>query len=435
MNRSGWTLAWLAYLLIFLALLFVRGGLAALALPLLVYLGAAAYFAPERPRLELERSLSAERSSQGRPPQVRLALLNRGGRLEETLLFDRLEDPPGSGTPRLTALEAGQALEWAYLLERGRGEHHFAGLDLSAGEHFGLFTRQAVLPAPAQVSIYPRGPRLGRIPMRPRQTRGFAGYIPSRLGGSGTDFFGLREYQPGDPPCRINWLSSARLPDEALVTNQFEQERIVDIGLILDARQPAYPPAAAGQPGLFEAAVAAASALARSFLDDGNRLSLLIYGDTIERVFPGYGKLQFDRVQRALARSRTGFNYALENLHYLPTRLFPSGSQLVMISPLMEDDQAFFKRLLSQGYEVLLVCPNPVEEERRGLPPDPDFDLAVRLARVERRLLLRAIQKMGARVVDWQTGSPLDSALQHALRRQGAWRSLPDQRRILGGGL
>jgi uncharacterized protein (DUF58 family) len=424
MNRRGWMLAWFAYLLVFLALIFVRAELVALALPLLVYLAAAIYFAPEKLRLEVERSLNAERLSMGKRPQVKLSLHNQGGILEEVYLEDTLEDCSGDEAHRLVSLPAASSLDWEYVLERGRGEHHFEGLRVIVNDYFDLFTLEDMLPSPARVSIYPQVNRLSRITLRPRQTRGFAGYIPSRQGGSGTDFFGLREYQPGDSPRRINWRISAQ-QNETLYTNEFEQDRIVDIGLILDARLQGYPPPiSSNQPSLFEAAVRAASSLAKSFLDDGNRVSLLIYGDTIERVFPGYGKLQFDRIQRSLARSRTGFNYALENLQHLPTRLFSARSQLVMISPLMADDTIFYKRLLSQGYEVILVSPNPVEEEARGIEADPDLSMAVRLARVERAVLLRAVKKMGARVVDWQIDHPLEQALQHSLRL------LPLQRRI-----
>ena len=146
------------------------------------------------------------------------------------------------------------------------------------------------------------------------------------------NFFGVREYQVGDPLRWINWRVVAR-HTEFLFTNVFEQERIADVGLILDARQQNDVLSPDGP--LFDHAVRATASLAEVFLGAGNRVGLLIYGSGMTRTFPGYGKVQRDRIMRALARAKTGFNYALESLEYLPTRFFPARSQIVMISPLL----------------------------------------------------------------------------------------------------
>ena len=58
--------------------------------------------------------------------------------------------------------------------------------------------------------------------------------IRSRESGAGTEFLGTRPYVDGDPPRHINWKASARW--ERVITNLFEQERMADIGIVLDAR-------------------------------------------------------------------------------------------------------------------------------------------------------------------------------------------------------
>ena len=75
-----------------------------------------------------------------------------------------------------------------------------------------------------------------------------------------------------------------------------------------------------------------------ALLNDGNRVGLLIYGFGMERTFRGYGKVQQERIMYALGQARTGHNFALESLGYLPTRFFPAGSQIVMVSPLLRTD-------------------------------------------------------------------------------------------------
>ena len=50
------------------------------------------------------------------------------------------------------------------------------------------------------------------------------------------EFFGVREYHPGDSMRWLNHRASARF-EQTLFVNEFEQERAVDVGLILDTRQ------------------------------------------------------------------------------------------------------------------------------------------------------------------------------------------------------
>jgi uncharacterized protein (DUF58 family) len=238
------------------------------------------------------------------------------------------------------------------------------------------------------------------------------------------NFFGVREYQLGDPLRWINWRVTARHA-ESLFTNEFEQERIADVGLILDARQQSDVLSPDG--ALFEHAVRATASLADVFLNAGNRVGLLIYGSGMERAFPGYGKVQRDRILRALARSKTGFNYALESLEYLPTRFFPARSQLVVISSLDPDDLPVLVRLRAHGYQVMVISPDPIDFEAKSadLGRRGTFELATRIARAERRLLLRELQRVGIQIVDWQVTQPLDQVIRVSLGR------LP-QSRMLG---
>jgi uncharacterized protein (DUF58 family) len=418
-NQRGWFLGGLAFVLMLAAMITLRGELAALALPPLAYLAAAVFGRPERPHIKVERSLSAGHVAYQKSLTVRVWIENQGEDLDEVYLRDDLGDllPSAGQAAWLLALPAGIRIEREYTLSTGRGEINLTSLHMLASDHTGLLPQYALLPAPGRMLIFPRVNLLRRIPIRPPKTRGFAGSIPSRMPGSGVDFYGVREYQPGDPPRRINWRVSARSLDD-LFTNEFEQERNADVGLILDARLPVYGPAANNKTGeLFEASVQAAAALAKAFLDDGNRLSLLVYGESMGRVFPGYGKLQMDRILRTLARAQPGFNYALESLKYLPTRLFPAGSQLVIVSPLSPNDIHFFRRLRSQGYSLLLIVPDPLGYEAGDFPPSTEKAYALRLARIQRRLLLRALDGLSVQVVDWNIAQSLDKTLGRAMLR------------------
>src|SRR5262249_16147735 len=144
-----------------------------------------------------------------------------------------------------------------YSVEAKRGEYGQYLARAYARDTFGLFETLIVYETTPRLVVQPRYPKLDRIKIRPPQTRGFAGPIAARQGGTGIGFWGIREYQPGDSQRHINRRLSARM-DQGLYTNVFEQERVADVGLILDARERTNVTSAAGS--LFEYAIRATAA-------------------------------------------------------------------------------------------------------------------------------------------------------------------------------
>jgi uncharacterized protein (DUF58 family) len=233
----------------------------------------------------------------------------------------------------------------------------------------------------------------------------FESVSPARAGGTGTEFFGVREYQPGDPPRAINWRASARHA-EALYSNEFQQERVADIGIVLDGRLRTNE--FAGGHSLFEHSVQAAAALADALLTQGNRVGLLVYSSYLRWTLPGYGKVQRERILHSLAHAKSGGSEVFSVLENLPTRLFPPESQIILVSPLTDDDLMPLVQLRAQGYQVLVVSPDPVKFELSYLSRNFNVDLAARVIHMERTLLLQRIQRASIQVLDWNVAEPFD---------------------------
>jgi uncharacterized protein (DUF58 family) len=417
------TLAVLAYMIILAGLITLTGSLLALALPLVVYLGATLLTPAPQLQLHVERKVSVETVLEDSEVTVSLQIVNLGPALDEIVIEDRL--PQGitlveGQTRLLTSLPPKGEANLVYKVRGPRGYFALSDIQVSAWDHLGVQRTSARYATREHITFLPRITRLRRVAIRPQRTHGHFGPIPSRQTGSGIDFYGLREYQLGDPRRWINWRASAR-HDQALFVNQFEQERIADVGIILDARQQSNIVLENGE-SLFEYSVKATGALSEALLNDGNRVGLLIYGFGLERTFPGYGKVQQERILYALGQARVGHNFALESLGYLPTRFFPAGSQIVMVSPLMSGDLPAFTRLRATGYEVLVVSPDPVELEARA--NQLQGDLAWQIARIERVLMLRRLQRMGVRVVDWPVHRSFEPIVRATLNRVSVGRRL-----------
>jgi uncharacterized protein (DUF58 family) len=412
-----------AFLVSFFAFAFILFGLIvqdvrlfALALPLVLYLLVGLFHAPQELPLVIQRSMSAWRIAQGETVQVSLTVTNHGADLEEVLLEDILL--PGlqvvEGTPRcLFSLRTGQTESWTYSLSGKRGYYMLHKVAVTARDRLGLASVSQLFSTDGQLFVVPPVLRLRRISIRPRRTRIFSGSIPARQGGPGLDFFDVREYQPGDPSGGINWRLSAR--HDGLYSNQYEQERVVDVGIIIDGRRSTNE---IGNRSIFEYSIMAAAALSNAFLSAGNRVGMLFYGKRIHWTMPGYGKIQGERILHDLSGLEPGDSNAINELQ-IPYKRFPMRSQLVFISPLASDhDFDTLAELRARGYAVLVVSPDPVAFEAREPDPSEDFALALRLIQLRRQLFLNRLRGIGVHVVSWDVSQPFEQVARRELERR-----------------
>lgn len=404
-----------------------QGALLVLALPLVCYLAVGFYFALPKIELKAQRRVSDGRVLSGEAVTVRVEVENLGERLEVIELADNvptvLELRRGS-SQKIKSLPAQGKTALEYVVSGVRGLARWQSLSVTVTDTLGLFIKTLELPWESELLIVPTFERLDEILMRPRRTRIFSGQVKARLGGTGIEFFGVREYYPGDERRYINWKATAR--KDRLIVNEFEQERVADVIILLDARERSDVSPSTSRSGrenfsLFEHSVRAALSLAHYFTAQGNRVGLLIYGRYLDWTWPGFGRWQREKLLRAIASAEKGDKAVFEDLENLPTRLLPAGSQLVFVGPILESDVKTIVDLRLR-YEVLCIAPNPVLFESAYLVPTPEVELALRLEYLRRQALLAQLRRAGIRVVDWDVSRPLASIVRRELG-QMAWRA------------
>ncbi len=419
MSRTS-LLSLIVYALLLAALFTLHGELLTLAIPFVVYLLAGLLRAPEEVKLGVTRHLSAERMSPNGGVEVTVTVTNLGRALEEALIEDVV--PPQltvqDGSPRgLVSLSRGETYTLTYTVAGPRGGYAFETLRVKVNDALALTGTEVQFKVVNQLFVFPALTHLRHIPIRPRRTRVYAGSIPARAGGVGAEFFGVRSYQPGDSPRAINWHASAR--HEELFSNEFQQERVSDVGIVLDGRLRTN--AFGRGHSLFEYSVMAAAALADAFLAQGNRVGLLLYANYLGWTFPAYGKVQRERILQALARAQTGESQVFSALEHIPTRLFPPESQIVVVSPLTHDDVAPLVRLRGLGYQVMAISPDPISFEMSYLRDDPSVQMAARVVRMERALFLQKLQRSGVQTLNWNVTQPFDQVMARQLGRPPGW--------------
>jgi uncharacterized protein (DUF58 family) len=273
MNNKILVVGLLIFSLLIVALIARNGDVAWMILPFLAYLGAGLLQTPpiEKLHLSATRTLERTRSNGIDSVDVNLGIQNQAAAAVHLLI----DETPQVGMKitagelsRQVTLRSGESAELKYTFAATWGNFSWESVRVVVSDPLDLIETEMLLPASAAIQIRPQIKKFKAIPFRPHSTLHSPGSIPARLGGSGTDFFGVREYHPGDSLRWLDWRLTARHPRK-FFTKEFEQEEIAEIGLILDAR-----PATdlrIGEESLFEFGLGATASLAEMFLHQGHR--------------------------------------------------------------------------------------------------------------------------------------------------------------------
>lgn len=406
--RAGASAACLGMVILGLALVQPLCFVAALPLAAWLLLG----FVSGRPEplLEAHRTPSSTFPEPGSRVAMSLVVRNSGAALPFLRLADALL--PGmslvEGEPTWEGelAEGGEArIDYSAVFDRGAYE--FVALEALAEYPVSAMRTSLSLACPATLIAPPPAMVPPRQALSARSARPFSGTSRLRRRGSGTDFAGTREYSPGDPLRSLNWRAEA-LWDLGIV-NVFEEERAIDVEIILDARAEAYESLV-----LFEAAAAAAGSMAERFLSEGDRVGFLCYGSAIEWIQPGSGREQRLRIRRAVGKAALGTHPVFERFDSIPVGLFPPGSLILLVSPLLGVDLLPLRSLASLGYAVTVLRPDPLSaQEARAEGPGSEA-LARRICALEAEVLMSRLLRAGIEILDWKVSRPLAAAVLHA---------------------
>jgi uncharacterized protein (DUF58 family) len=152
---------------------------------------------------------------------------------------------------------------------------------------FGIIQKSRDVADPVDLIVFP-----ALVPISAALLRG----LPARLGRGRQkwrsrhgDFFGLRDFRPGDDPRDIHWRTSARRG--ALFVRENEDDEGLEATVVLDN-------GAGAEPQAFEAAVSQAASISLELLHRGFRVALVLRGGAVPA---DAGPAQGTRILRALA--------------------------------------------------------------------------------------------------------------------------------------
>jgi uncharacterized protein (DUF58 family) len=393
-----------------IALIARRPEFAGAAAPALLLLAAGQ--APRRPaRIIVQVGLSAGRAFEGEAVALDVRAEGQGDRHVRWTLYPGSEINPGD----VTAADGAQA-RFTLAAERW-GRRRIGTMGVVVRDRWRLAEGHLSVVLPV-LDCYP-GPADQRITVVLRRLPNRFGEHPARTSGEGIEFFGVREYLPGDRQRSINWPASTRRG--RLQVNTFAAERSQDVVLLADATSDV------GEPGssAHDLALRGAAAAARAYLEGRDRVGVITYQwGGVSWLAPRLGRRQLYRIIVSMMTSRplattAGWTRGA-SAGRLPRAALPPGALIVVFSPLL--DQRFVESLRNireRGFTMLVVDVLNAEPPVRRRSEDR---MARQLWQMEQEAIRSSLRELGIPVVHWDGVQSLDLPLAAYARRPLAAR-------------
>jgi uncharacterized protein (DUF58 family) len=378
--------------------------------------------------LAVERAFDPDLPAPGERTTVTLTVRNDGGRtMPDVRVVDRVPDdvPVSDGSPRGSlALRPGEEATITYEIVPSQGEYEFDAplVRLRPLSAVGTVTGEPSIEGTTTLRCR-RGVKT--VPQEQGSLRR-VGTQPTDSPGPGIEFHSIREYRSGDDINRIDWRTLAKTGE--LSTVNFQETRASKTVVIVDGYPAARQSRDAGYPtGAELAAYAADQACARLFAA-GNQVGLTALGidetavdvalpsDQDDRPWVPVGndpatRTRVDAVLDAVVAAGQPGQETQQSVAdggirkpdstALRKRL-PSTADIVITTPLLEDDPLEVIETLAATHAVVVVSPDVTGGETPGRTVE----------RIERRLRVGRVRAAGATVIDWETTRPLSAALE-----------------------
>jgi uncharacterized protein (DUF58 family) len=348
------------------------------------------------------------------------------------LVAIRLPMPGGGGVGRVHLLPASATTlrtkvrwdAWGLTTEL-RPDHLVSGPDglMVFGPVVGMESRRVVLPPATLIKPGPLPPRVA----------GLVGVHRSPRPGDGTELRDIRPFQAGDRLRRVDWRVSLRasaavgghLVPGTLHVRERHAEADADLMLALDTRVDVGADitewstegrGAVREGGSLDTGVRAATALAASYLRQGDRVGLVDLGSPRLGVPPGGGRRQLERIRHQLVTC--GRNAGWTPRPVLRAEQLPHGAVVLVLSTFLDDAVADLAAHAARRGNLVIgvdLLPQPLRPQR----DTPWGEAVLRMLLAERQVRLDALRGQGIATVPWGDGGLLGQMLRRVRRRRG----------------
>ena len=363
------------------------------------------------PNVKIRRETTSDNIFEDRTMSVKFIIKNTGLGIGFVEIYDSL--PPQARIIKgsnytLLYMKPWQEVSFEYSLKLPlRGHYHLGPVKMRVKDAFDLFYNERFEESIHSFSVFPQVEVLEEQVITSRAPKLLSGAMPLNVIGTGTEFYSLREFVPGDSLRSVNWKALAK--KGKMMVNETVREDVMDVILLLDARE--VSAVGGGKDTPLEMSCRAAATYAKQLLDERNNVALMTYGDSIKRVDLDRGEHHLFKILTSLSSVRPEGNLKLEIVLKDLLPYIPSGSPIILLSSL-DDDHTIseaFTSTISRGYTITTISPSSLdfEEKMKRIPHQP-----LLIARIERENMISEVRSFGMQIGDWKADEAVNTVLQ-----------------------
>ena len=293
---------------------------------------------------------------------------------------------------------------------RLRGQYRLGNPRLRIYNPSFLFFYESDIQSKSSLVVLPQIEQIEGVDLSTDFPKMYQGAMPIRRIGTSGEFYGIREYFPGDDFKNINWRVFGKT--RKLMVNQFEREDISDLMLVLDAREISGTGTILRNP--LNYSCRAAAALTSFFLRSRNRVGLTIYGETVNVIPPDTGERHLYRILTALAEVKAAGSLGLHTI-LGDLRNFTPRSPVMVISTLENDPTCTtaLREITARGFKLTVIAPDTLNYDRdsRIISPTVYFTASASLDNK-----ITEARSLGARAMRWNPDTVLSTSLAEVIR-------------------
>ena len=363
------------------------------------------------PNVRIRRETTSDNIFEDGTMSVKFIIKNTGLGIGFVEIYDSL--PPQARIIKgsnytLLYMKPWQEVSFEYSLKLPlRGHYHLGPVKMRVKDAFDLFYNERLEESIHSFSVFPQVEVLEEQVITSRSPKLLSGAMPLNVIGTGTEFYSLREFVPGDSLRSVNWKALAK--KGKMMVNETVREDVMDVILLVDARE--VSAVGGGKDTPLEMSCRAAATYAKQLLDERNNVALMVYGDSIDRVDLDRGEHHLFKILTALSSAKPQGNLKLELVMKDLLPHIPSGSPIILFSSL-DDDHTIseaFTSTISRGFTITTISPSSLdfEERMKRIPVEP-----LLIAKIERDNMISELRSFGLQVGDWKYGDNVNTALQ-----------------------
>ena len=363
------------------------------------------------PNVKIRRETTSDNIFEDGTMSVKFIIKNTGLGIGFVEIYDSL--PPQARIIKgsnytLLYMKPWQEVSFEYSLKLPlRGHYHLGPVKMRVKDAFDLFYNERIEESIHSFSVFPQIEILEEQVITSRAPKLLSGAMPLNVIGTGTEFYSLREFVPGDSLRSVNWKALAK--KGKMMVNETVREDVMDVILLVDARE--VSAVGGGKDTPLEMSCRAAATYAKQLLDERNNVALMVYGDTIDRIDLDRGEHHLFKILTGLSSAKPQGNLKLEIVMKDLLPHLPSSSPIILFSSL-DDDHTIaeaFTSTISRGFTITTISPSSLdfEERMKRIPMEP-----LLIAKIERDNMISELRSFGLQVGDWKYGDNVNTALQ-----------------------